>query len=170
MVFVLVLVKQYLSLRRIHSSLPAIQDVMRVQLDGYMSSWSSVKGKGLFPPVETIKFDGSSEIWPAFRIELTGILIKHGFRELFFLAKADAEALPERFFFQSLWLGWVLSMAVNNCPLLWPMHEGGTCGVALLLWMKVKYESEAKIDPLNSYYLYHDNKSSEDIYWPRTRI
>ena len=33
------------------------------------------------------------------------------------------------------------------------MHEGGMCGVALLLWMKVKYESEAKIDPLNSYYL-----------------
>ena len=45
-------------------------------------------------------------------------------------------------------------MAVNNCPLRWPMHEGGTCGVALLLWMKVRYESEAKIDPLNSYY--HD--------------
>ena len=34
------------------------------------------------------------------------------------------------------------------------MHEGGTCGVTLLLWMKVKHKSEAKIDPLNSYY--HD--------------
>ena len=61
MVSVLVLVKQYLSLRRIHSSLPDIQDVTRLQLDGYLSSWSSVKGKGLFPPVETIVFDGSSE-------------------------------------------------------------------------------------------------------------
>ena len=149
MVSVLVLVKQYLSLNSINPSLPAIQDVTRLQLDGYMSSWSSVKGKGLFPPVETITFDGSSESWPGFRIELTGILIKHGFQELFFLAKADAGDLPERQLFQSLWLGRVLCMAVNNCPLLWPMHEGGTCGVDLLLWMKVKYDSEAKIDPLN---------------------
>ena len=49
-------------------------------------------------------------------------------------------------------------MAVINCPLCWPMHEGGKCGVSLLLWMKIKYESEAKIDPLNSYY--HDKLRS----------
>ena len=136
MVSVLVLVKQHLSLKSIHPRLPAIQDITRLQLDGYMSSWCYVKGKGLFPPVETIAFDGSSESWPEFRIELTGILIKHGFRELFFLAKADAGDLPERLFFQSLWLGRVLCMVVNNCPLRWPMHEGWTCGVDLLLWMK----------------------------------
>ena len=151
MVAVLLLVKQYLPLRSFHPSLQAIKDFTRLQLDGYLSSWISVKGKGLFPCVETIAFDGSSESWPAFRIELTGVLIKHGLRELFFCAKAYAEALPGHLFFRSMWLGWVLCMAVNNCPLWWPMHEGGECGVALLLWMKVEYESEAKIDPLNSY-------------------
>ena len=60
MVAVLVLAKQYLSLRRIHPSLPDIQDVRRLQLYGYLSSWSSVKGKGLFPCVETIIFDENS--------------------------------------------------------------------------------------------------------------
>ena len=41
MVSVLVLVKQYLSLKSIRPSLPAIKDVTRLQLDGYMSSWSA---------------------------------------------------------------------------------------------------------------------------------
>ena len=108
MVAVLVLVKQYLYLRHFHPSLPAIKDVTRLQLYGYLSSWSSVKGKGLLPCVETIAFDGSSESWPAFRIERKGILIKHGIRGLFFCAKADAKALPEHLFFKSLWLERVL--------------------------------------------------------------
>ena len=154
MMAVLVLAKQYLSLRCIHPSLPDIQDVTRQQLDGYLLSWSYVKGKGLFPCVETIKFDGNSEICPSFRIELTVIFIKHGLQELFFCAKADVGDLPEHLFFLSMCLGRFLCMAANNCPLRWPMHKGGKCGVSLLLWMKIKYESEAKIDPLNSYY--HD--------------
>ena len=32
------------------------------------------------------------------------------------------------------------------------MHEGEKDGVSLLLWMKSKYESEAKIDPLKQFY------------------
>ena len=32
------------------------------------------------------------------------------------------------------------------------MHEGEKDGVDLLLWMKIKYESEAKIDPLKKFY------------------
>ena len=158
LVSVLVMVKKYLSLKCIHPSLPAIKDVTRLQLVDYMQSWDAVKGKGLFPPEETISFDGSCESWPGFRIELTGILIKHGFRELFLCAKNDAGVIPERLFFQSQWLGRVLSIAVNFCPLRWPMHEGGTCGVALLLWLKVKYESEAKVDPMNAFF--HDKLSS----------
>ena len=39
-------------------------------------------------------------------------------------------------------------MAVNNCPLRWPMNEGDKDGVELLLWMKIKYESSARLDPL----------------------
>ena len=59
MMAVLVLSKQYLSLRCIHPSLPDIEDVTRLQLDSYLSSWKSVKGKGLFPCIETIAFDGN---------------------------------------------------------------------------------------------------------------
>ena len=64
----LVLAKEYLSLRRIHPNLPAIQDVTRLQLDSYLSSWSSAKKKGLFPCYEKVAFDGNSESWPAFAL------------------------------------------------------------------------------------------------------
>ena len=60
--------------------------------------------------------------------------------------------MPEHLFFQSMWLGGVLKIAVNKCPLRWPMHEGDKGCVALLLWLKIKYESEAKHDPLSIYY------------------
>ena len=43
MVAPMVLVKEYLSLRHIHPSLPGIRDVTRLQLDSYLSSWSSAK-------------------------------------------------------------------------------------------------------------------------------
>ena len=78
MMAVLVLAKKYLSLRCIHPRLLDIEDVTRLQLDIYLSPWSSVKVKGIFPCVETIAFDGNSEIWPEFRIKLMGALIKHG--------------------------------------------------------------------------------------------
>ena len=104
----LVSVKEYLSLRHIHPSLLGIRDVTRLQLDSYLSSWSSAKQKCLFPCDEKVAFDGNSESWPAFRIELTGILIKHGLQELFLCAKAGAPAMPEQLFFQSMWLGQVL--------------------------------------------------------------
>ena len=32
------------------------------------------------------------------------------------------------------------------------MHEGEKDGVSLLLWMKIKYDYEAKIDPLKQFY------------------
>ena len=32
------------------------------------------------------------------------------------------------------------------------MHEGDKDGVSLILWLKIKYESEAKIDPLRQFY------------------
>ena len=58
----------------------------------------------------------------------------------------------EHLFFQSMWLGRVLCIAVNNFPLRWPMNEGENDGVSLLLLLKIKYESEAKIDPLRQFY------------------
>ena len=53
-----------------------------------------------------------------------------------------------------MWLGRVLSIAVKNCPLRWPMNEGEKDGLSLLLWMKIKYEYEAKIYPLKKFYSY----------------
>ena len=32
------------------------------------------------------------------------------------------------------------------------MHEGDKDGVEILLWIKIKYESAAKIDPLKVFY------------------
>ena len=138
MVGSLILAKEYLSLRRVHPSLPDIRDLTRTQLERYISSWSSAKQKGLFPCDEKVSFDGNSESWPGFHIELTGILIKNGLQEILFCARVGALALPERLFFQSMWLGGVLKIAVNNFPLRWPMHGGDKDGVALLIWMKIK--------------------------------
>ena len=114
MVAPLVLAKENLRLRRIHPSLPGIRDVTRLQLDSYLLSWSYAKQKSLFPCDEKVAFDGNSEIWTAFRIELTGILIKHGLQELFLCAKAGAPAMPDQLFFQFMWLGRVLCIVVNN--------------------------------------------------------
>ena len=51
-----------------------------------------------------------------------------------------------------MWIGRVLCIAVNNFPLRWPMHEGEKDGVSLLLWMKIKYETKAKIDLIMQFY------------------
>ena len=44
-------------------------------------------------------------------------------------------------------------MAVNKSPLRWPMHEGEKDDVKLWLWMRINYESAAKLDPLKIYYV-----------------
>ena len=43
-------------------------------------------------------------------------------------------------------------MAVNKSSLRWPMHEGEKDVVKLWLWMRINYESAAKLDPLKIYY------------------
>ena len=45
-------------------------------------------------------------------------------------------------------MGAVLNMAVNNLPLRWKIHEGDKDGVDFWSWLKVRYESAAKLDPL----------------------
>ena len=92
-----------------------------------------------------------------------GILIKHGLQDIFLCAKAGAPAMTEQLFFQSMWLGRVLCIAVNNFSLRWTMHEGEKDGVSLLLWLKIGYESEAKIDPLRQFY-------SDKLRSPKLRV
>ena len=43
-------------------------------------------------------------------------------------------------------------MEFNNSSLRWPMHEGNKDGVDLWYWLKVRYDSAAKLDPLRSFY------------------
>ena len=43
-------------------------------------------------------------------------------------------------------------MEVNNSLLRWPIHEGEKDGLELWLWLKIKYESAAKLDPLRLFY------------------
>ena len=46
----------------------------------------------------------------------------------------------------------VLKMAANNLLLRWSMHEGNTDGICLWSWLKVRYESAAKLDHLMHFY------------------
>ena len=94
MVVPLISAKECFSLRRVHPSLPDIRYVTRNRLERYLSLWSSAKQKGLFPCDEKVLFEGNYECWPGFRIELTGILIKHGLRELLLCARVGDPALP----------------------------------------------------------------------------
>ena len=52
--------------------------ILRVTLEILLSSRSSVKQMGILAFEEKITFDGASESWTFFRIDMTGIRIKHG--------------------------------------------------------------------------------------------
>ena len=56
---------------------------------------------------------------------------------------------PPNLFFQSNCLGRVLYMSVNNTTLRWPMLDRGVDRIRLWYWMKVRYYSTAKLEPLN---------------------
>ena len=74
----LISVKKYLSLARVYPAPPPVVGVLRVMLEGYLSSWTSAKHMGIPTYEEKITFDGASESWNFFRIDMTGIRIKHG--------------------------------------------------------------------------------------------
>ena len=125
MVGVLISVKKYLRLARACPGLPPVIDLKQVTLKKYVSYLTSDKQKGLLNSEEKITFDGNSESWPVFRIEMTGILIKYGLQELLsHELPGGSGVLPSHLYFQSSWLGAVLNMEVNNSLLMWPMHGG----------------------------------------------
>ena len=102
-----------------------------------------------------IDFDGASESWPIFCIEMTGILIKYGLLQFLSLASVRGKSItpiPTHLYFQSVWLEAVLKLALNISLLRWPMHEGDKYGVNLWSWLKVRYESAANLDPLRQFY------------------
>ena len=75
-------VKKYLNLARVYPGIPPIVDLQHVRLERYLSSWMSTKKRGILTSYEKIIFNGSSESWPVFLIEMIGILIEYGLQEL----------------------------------------------------------------------------------------
>ena len=123
--------------------------MIRVMLEGYLSSWKSMKHMGILTCEEKIKFDGASGSWPVFRIEMTCILIKHGLLQLMSLASIGCSGVtPPYLYFKSVWLGEVRNMAVNNLLIRWTINEGNKDVVDLWSWLKAIYESVSKLDPL----------------------
>ena len=124
--------KNYLSLAHFYLGLPPVVGMLRVTIEGYLSSWTSINHMGIPTYEEKITFDGASESWSVFRIKITGILIKHGL--LLFLSFASvggSGVTPPHLYFQSAWMGAALKMTVNNSFLRWLMHEGNKDGVDL---------------------------------------
>ena len=74
--------KNCLGLARVYPGLPPVVGMLRLTLEGYLSSCTSVKQMGILTCEEKITFDGASDSWPVFRIDMTGILIKHGLFQL----------------------------------------------------------------------------------------
>ena len=79
---------------------------------------------GIFTCGEDIKFGGSPESWPIFRVELNVILLNHG---LLLVISTSSGAVvvetPPKLFLQSICIGRVLCMSVNNMTLWWPMGQ-----------------------------------------------
>ena len=69
-------VKKFLSLARAYPGLPSVVSMPRSTLEGYLSLWTYAKQIGILACEEKIVFDGDSEIWPVFRIEMIFILIQ----------------------------------------------------------------------------------------------
>ena len=115
--------------------------------------WTSTKQMGILTCEEKITFDGASESWPVFCIEMAGIFIKHLILQLIYFASVGGSGVtPPHLYFQSACLRALINMAVNNSPLRWPMQEGNKDGVDFLSWLKVRYVSAAKFYPLRQLY------------------
>ena len=108
-------VKKLLRLSRIYPGLPPVVDMPIVMIEGYPSLWDSVKNIGILTCEGKITFDGASERWPFFRIEVTIILIQRGLFKLLSLASmGDPGITPPHLYFQYKWIGVLLKSSWNN--------------------------------------------------------
>ena len=90
---VLISVKNYLSLAIIYPGLPPVLGMLIAKIKVYLSSCTSAKQMGILTCEENITFDGASESWPVFRIEMTGILIKNGFLQLLYFSSVGGPSI-----------------------------------------------------------------------------
>ena len=67
--------------------------MLRVTIEGHLSSWTSTEQMGILTCEENITFDGASESWPVFRIEMTGILIKNGFLQMLYFSSVGGPSI-----------------------------------------------------------------------------
>ena len=67
--------------------------MLRVTLERFLSSCTYAKQNGVLTCEERIKFDGVSESWTVFCIEMKGILIKYGILKLFSLASVGGSGV-----------------------------------------------------------------------------
>ena len=140
----LISVKKYLTLSKSYPKLPHVGILCKEFMEEHLSSWESVKMIWIIACEENISFDGSPESWTVFCIESTGVLIKRDLLKLL-SSTTGLTGVPFRGdtppyqFFQSIYLGKVLQMSVNNTTLCWPMLEGNMNVIRLWFWLKVRY-------------------------------
>ena len=79
-------VKIYISLTRAYPGLTPVVGMLRVMIEGYLSSWKFGDKIEILTCEERISIEGASESWPIFRIYITGIIIKHVIFQLISLA------------------------------------------------------------------------------------
>ena len=86
-------VKKYLNQARAYPGLPPAVYLKQVTFEQNLSYLTSAKQKGLLTSEEKITFDGNSESWLVFHIEMTGILIKCGLQGLLYYALPGGSGL-----------------------------------------------------------------------------
>ena len=89
-------------------------------------------------------------------MELTSILLNICLLlVLSILSGAGFGSTSTKLFFQSILLGRVLQLLVNNTILRWLMGKGVMDAIRLWGWMKVRYDSDVKLEPLKLFYEYN---------------
>ena len=97
-----------------------------------------MKHSGILTCEEKIFFDGETEIWPVFCMEMNGVPIHRELLQLLSPAFLGVVGnTPPHLYFQSVWMVMIIKMAVNNLLLRWTVNEGNTEGICLCSWLKV---------------------------------
>ena len=82
-------------------------------------------------------------------MEFNGFLKKGGLLSLISTTSGTGGGEnPTKLFLQEFYLGKVLELTVNNMTLWWIMGRGVKDGISLWGWLKVRYETAAKLEPL----------------------
>ena len=88
-----------------------------------------------------------------FLVELNGVLTKYGLLSVVStMYGTGGGETPTKLFFQEVYLGNVLQLSVNNTILWCPMRKEVMDGIIIWGWLKVRYETAAKLGPLCNFF------------------